>query len=362
MPNRLVARLLQAIVVTALVGGTTAFVAFDKTVSVSVDGKVSEVRSFGRTVGDVLAHQGIAVGPHDLVVPQPGDRLESGEEILVRFGRPVDLTLDGQRRRVWTTARSVDEALMMFGIRAEGAAVSASRSARISRAGLDLDVRMPHDLTFLADGKRSELTTTAATVAEALAEGGITLRPSDELNAALSDVPTDEQVLAVTRVDRKLVTKEVAIPFKTVRKTSAALFKDETRIVTKGKVGAREVVRERTFLDGKLSIRRTVRDRIAVRPVTQVVLVGTKARPQHDPAADGLNWAALAKCESGGNPKAYNPAGPYYGLYQFSASTWHSVGGTGLPTDHAAGEQTYRAQILYRRSGAGQWPVCGKYL
>ena len=78
--------------------------------------------------------------------------------------------------------------------------------------------------------------------------------------------------------------------------------------------------------------------------------------------ADGLNWAALARCESGGNPQAVNPAGPYYGLYQFCASTWHSVGGTGLPTDHAASEQTYRAQILYRRSGAGQWPVCGRYL
>jgi uncharacterized protein YabE (DUF348 family) len=362
VPNRLIARLLQAVVVTALVGGTTAFVAFDKTVTVSVDGQASEVRSFGRTVGDVLAHRGIQVGPHDLVVPTPDERLESGERIMVRFGRPVDLTIDGESRRVWTTARSVDEALMMFGVRTEGAAVSASRSARISRGGIDLDVRLPHDLTFLADGKRSELTTNAATVREALVEVGITLRPQDLLNAGLMDVPADEQVLAVTRVDRKLVVQEIAVRFKTIRKTSADLFKGETRIVKKGKVGAREVTWERVFLDGKLDTRRKLSDRVAVRPVTQVVLVGTKARPENNPAADGLNWAALAQCESGGNPNAYNPAGPYYGLYQFSASTWHSVGGTGLPTDHGASEQTYRAQILYKRSGAGQWPVCGRYL
>lgn len=362
MPARLIARLLQAVVVTALVGGTTAFVAFDKTVTVSVDGQVSEVRSFGRTVGDVLAHQGIRVGPRDLVVPEPGARLESGERITVRFGRPVDLTVDGESRRVWTTARSVDEALMMFGVRAEGAAVSASRSARISRSGLDLDVRLPHDLTFLADGKRSELTTTAATVREALAEAGITLRPRDELNAEPTDVPTDEQVLAVTRVDGKLVAQEIAIPFTTTKKTSAALFKGETRIVKKGKVGARVLTWERTLRDGKLYTRRQLSDRVAVKPVAQVVQVGTKARPQNNPEADGLNWAALARCESGGNPNAYNPAGPYYGLYQFHASTWRSVGGTGVATDHGAAEQTYRAQILYKRSGAGQWPVCGRYL
>ena len=72
-----------------------------------------------------------------------------------------------------------------------------------------------------------------------------------------------------------------------------------------------------TYLDGKLRPRKLVSDRVAVKPVTQVVLVGTKPRPQNSPTADGLNWAALADCESGGNPQAYNPAGPYYGLYQF---------------------------------------------
>jgi hypothetical protein len=44
------------------------------------------------------------------------------------------------------------------------------------------------------------------------------------------------------------------------------------------------------------------------------------------------------------------------------ASTWHSVGGSGLPIDASASEQTYRAQLLYKRSGAGQWPVCGSRL
>ena len=368
MPYPLIVRLLQAVVVTALVGGTTAFVAFDKTVTLSVDGEVSEVRSFGRTVGDVLGHQDIEVGPRDLVVPAPDERLDDGERITVRFARPVELTVDGESRRVWTTARSVDEALMMFGVRAEGAAVSASRSARIDRRGIDLEVRLPHDLTFLADGKRSERTTTAPTVREALAEAGITLRPRDRLNADPLSVPFDEQVLAVTRVDGRIVVQETPIRFKTTRKTSGDLFKGTTRVLKKGKVGARVLTWEQTRVDGEHYTRRLLADRIAVRPVTQVVLVGTRARPeppptpQNSPEADGLNWAALAECESGGNPNAYNPAGPYYGLYQFHADTWRSVGGTGVATDHSASEQTYRAQILYRRSGAGQWPVCGRYL
>jgi hypothetical protein len=38
----------------------------------------------------------------------------------------------------------------------------------------------------------------------------------------------------------------------------------------------------------------------------------------------------IAQCESGLNPHAYNPAGPYYGLYQFLMSTFRANGGTDI--------------------------------
>ncbi|NHC46223.1 transglycosylase SLT domain-containing protein [Motilibacter sp. K478] len=80
-----------------------------------------------------------------------------------------------------------------------------------------------------------------------------------------------------------------------------------------------------------------------------------------DLGLDSLNWSALARCESGGNPRAVNPAG-YYGLYQFNVGTWRGVGGSGMPHHASAEEQTYRAQLLYKRSGARPWPHCGKLL
>jgi hypothetical protein len=49
-------------------------------------------------------------------------------------------------------------------------------------------------------------------------------------------------------------------------------------------------------------------------------------------------------------------------MYQFSQQTWNAVGGVGDPAAASAEEQTYRAQILYNRSGAGQWPHCGPRL
>ena len=70
--------------------------------------------------------------------------------------------------------------------------------------------------------------------------------------------------------------------------------------------------------------------------------------------------ASIAQCESGGNPRAISSGGTYRGKYQFSFSTWASVGGKGDPAAASETEQDRRAAILYRTGGPGHWPVCGR--
>jgi hypothetical protein len=69
---------------------------------------------------------------------------------------------------------------------------------------------------------------------------------------------------------------------------------------------------------------------------------------------------SIARCESHGNPRAISPGGTYRGKYQFSFSTWASVGGKGDPAAASETEQDRRAAILYRTGGPGHWPVCGR--
>jgi hypothetical protein len=69
---------------------------------------------------------------------------------------------------------------------------------------------------------------------------------------------------------------------------------------------------------------------------------------------------AIAACESGGNPRAIGGGGAYRGKYQFSPATWASVGGSGDPASASEAEQDRRAAMLYARTGASSWPVCGQ--
>lgn len=70
-------------------------------------------------------------------------------------------------------------------------------------------------------------------------------------------------------------------------------------------------------------------------------------------------------CESGGTARldtgltVVSSGGEFYGRYQFLPSTWYSVGGSGSPAAANWLEQAVRAVHLLRRSGHGQWPVCG---
>ena len=131
------------------------------------------------------------------------------------------------------------------------------------------------------------------------------------------------------------------------------------KVVRQGRPGVRKIVALRTLHNGEPVKRHVVTSKLVRDPRPRRVLVGRQ--PYSVPGADSLNWAALADCESGGNPRAVNPAG-YYGLYQFDTGTWRSVGGSGLPTSASAGEQTYRAKLLYKQRGRSPWPNCGRLL
>ena len=68
--------------------------------------------------------------------------------------------------------------------------------------------------------------------------------------------------------------------------------------------------------------------------------------------------AAIAQCESGGDPTAVSPDGRYRGKYQFSRATWRGVGGTGDPAAAPEAEQDRLAALLLRKQGRSAWPVC----
>ena len=393
--RRPVALALQGATLAALVGGGAAWTLAEKDVTLSVDGQTRAVSTHAGTVGDLLADSGVTVGEHDVVAPATTASLRDGGKVALRRGRLLSLSVDGSAREVWVTAASVDEALDQVGLGADGAVLSASRSREIPLTGLALDVRLPKAVTLLADGRSTAVTTTAPTVGGVLAQAKVRLGAMDKVSVPVASPVVAASTIRVTRVASKELRKSSDVGFATTTRKDASLYSGTRKVVRAGSEGTVVRTYRVPVVDGKQGKPVLVSTKQTEAPVDRVVAVGTKARPAPKPAAaprssstssgssstprrssgsgsgstssapsssGGLNWAALANCESGGNPRSVSSTGRYRGLYQFSIGTWQSVGGSGDPIDASSAEQTRRAQILYGQTGASSWPVCGKYL
>jgi LysM repeat protein len=78
-------------------------------------------------------------------------------------------------------------------------------------------------------------------------------------------------------------------------------------------------------------------------------------------SSGGVNWSAIAACESGGNWSA-NTGNGFYGGLQFTEQTWLAYGGgqyASSANQASESQQIAVAQRVLGGQGIGAWPVCG---
>jgi len=109
---------------------------------------------------------------------------------------------------------------------------------------------------------------------------------------------------------------------------------------------------------------RAARAAASGRPVASAPADPPAAAPVSPPApasSGGVNWSAIAACESGGNWSA-NTGNGFYGGLQFSEQTWLGYGGGQYASSAnlaTAAQQIAVAERVLAGQGIGAWPVCG---
>jgi uncharacterized protein YabE (DUF348 family) len=356
---------LVGIVVLAVAGTTVGYKAMSHDVTLSVDGKDHTVHTFAGDVQSVLAAQGIHTDRHDVVVPGLHAPVHDGTRIAVRYGRQLDVKVDGTKQVYWTTATTVASAMDQLGLHFQDAKLSTSRGASIDRQGMLLQITTPKRLVIkVADQHPKKRNITALTVRDLLNQLDVRFDHNDKVRPGLSHVLKDGDRVVVTRFGVK--TKRDAheeIPFSTVQRDNGSMLRGNSRTVRNGHPGLRDVTYKVYFKNGHITHRKVVSSRVLREPVSRIVAVGTKdpaPAPSTNYASGGTVWDRIAQCESGGNWAA-NTGNGYYGGLQFTLSTWHAYGGTGYPNENSREQQIAVAErVRAAEGGYGAWPVCGK--
>ena len=359
---------LATVVILALAGTTYGYAALSSTVTLTVDGQDREVTALGGTVGDVLEDQGIEVSDHDVVLPSLDTEVSDGSRINVQYGRPLELTVDGDSTTHWVTSTDVASALGEIGQRFSGAELSTSRSASIGRDGMALEIVTPKELTLVVAGKKPiHRSIPALTATDALEQLGVKIdghdkvKPADEVE--LQD--GDKIVFTNMRVVMKHVDGEV-IQAGTIEREDSSMASGREQVVRAGQDGKRDVTYRLVYRNGKLMVRKVVHQTVLSPAVDAIVRIGTKeaapAPTTTNFASGNTVWDQLAQCESGGN-WAINTGNGYYGGLQFNLGTWQAYGGTGLPSENSRETQIAIATKVRDASGGyGAWPGCAASL
>ena len=356
---------LAAAVAAGLVGGITAFATASSgtPVTVTVDGHSKKISTEASTVRAALKAAGYRVSAHDLVAPSPASTIHDGSKIVLNRGRLLHLVVDGQPKDVWTTAPTVAVALSQLGYTTADF-VSVSRSRRLPLSPTEIAVRQPKAITVVHDKKSDRAVSTAPTVGALLTALGVTVGTADRLTPAAGTSVTPGLVVRVQRVTTKHVIKHVSVDYPVVKHSDSSLYKGSTKVVTKGKSGKTDVTYEVMYVDGSPAGKKIVSRAVLAQPRTQVEKVGTKNRPKPKTSSNGLDWDAVASCESGGNWHI-NTGNGFYGGLQFDIGTWDSNGGgqyASRPDLASREEQISVATSLYNKRGSSPWPVCGSRL
>ncbi|ASN40216.1 cell wall function protein [Arthrobacter sp. 7749] len=387
LKNRWVKIGAQAAVLTALILGLVMFVGSGKTIAVAIDGENQNVSTRAATVADVLKDSSITLDERDEVSPALDAPVADGELIDIKRHKEVNVNIDGVDRVVHTTGLTVADVIDQLNL-SKSAQVDQGAALALASLSNPIDISTPKDVSIKVDGKTKKLNTTVETVADALSEAKITVGKKDELNAKATDAIVDGLKLKIVRVSTKTVTETKTIKNETdTVKDSDALVGTE-KTLTKGKDGERTLTYTVTLRDGKEAKRKLDSDKVTTKPVDEKVSIGTKAKPKpkveaktesnsgsdsesksepkktSTPGSVSASWAALAKCESGGN-WSINTGNGYYGGLQFSASSWLGAGGgkyAPLPHLASPSEQVATAEKLRANGGWGHWPHCSSKL
>ncbi len=329
-------------------------------VTIFDQGEKRSVITEANTVRETLERADISLSTGDIVEPSIDTEFTTTDfTINIYRAKPV-MVVDGMRReQIISPYGSARDIAKYAGIKVhaeDDIELTMSNNVLNDGLGAKLVIDRATLVTLVLYGKKTEVRTQATTVADFLKDKNITLKKDDTLSVANDAAIAEGMTIEVWRNGVQTITEEqeVAFPIRQIQDADKPVGFREVQ--TPGKKGKKTVTFEVTMKNGQEVDRKEIQSVVTEQPSEQVEVVGAK------PNFDGDFAAALAKlrsCEGGYN--SWNPAGPYYGAYQFDQRTWASVSSAPYGSATPA-EQDAAARALYERRGWQPWPSCGRGL
>ncbi|MFZ5650620.1 MAG: ubiquitin-like domain-containing protein [Bacillota bacterium] len=209
---------LSLVMLVIVAGAIMGFTLSRKTVALVDDGKEVAIKTRASDVKEFLDQQKVVLGPHDRVLPEPGEKLVEGARVVVK------------------------------------------------RA---------HSITLLADSEKTDFYSTGETVGDVLKEKNVALGGEDIVSPGADEKITGDTRISVVRVSTETETERIAVACDTRRIPNPDMARGISRTVSRGRDGEELLTWKVTYHDRQEVSRGLVNREILSQPVDKVVEVGT---------------------------------------------------------------------------------------
>ncbi len=255
-----------------------SFVLYEGTktpIVLNANGEEKQIFTHAATVEDLLAEEDIDISEYDKVSPSLNTEIAVDMSINWEQARVVNISIDGEVVKIWTTESKVKDIL-------EEAKIEVSEHDKLSLA-LDenlvdnkIDIQKAFQVTLVDGLEVRKLWSTSTTVANFLKQQEIKLNELDRVENDLEQVITPKEEIKIVRVEKVTDVVEEPLKFAVETKTDSSLLKGQEKVVTQGEEGIVSRTYEVTKENGKVVKKVLKSEDVVKEPTTKVVSVGTK--------------------------------------------------------------------------------------
>lgn len=196
--------------------------------------------------------------------------------ILVGFNwekKTVTLIMDGQEEDIITRADNwqqfLKEQKIVLGKKDE--VVFSSEKLKQESS---VEILRSHNVELYVDGYYYNFETTAKNIENAIEEKGISLGKHDQITPSLEERILKDESIKIIRVEIKTETKEIEIPYESIREDNYNMELGTMEVSRKGVNGLKQESWKLVYYDGQLVKETLLESTIASEPISEIIQMG----------------------------------------------------------------------------------------
>ncbi len=262
-------------------GGQTVGANDSYIVNLYYDGQQRTVPTRAKTVEELLERLDIQVQPEDIIEPAREAEIDQDNfAINVYKARPITILDGAQNYTTFTAHRSPQIIAKEIGITVypeDRVITSAAAPTEDNFIGEKLVIERATPVLINLYGALIPTRTHSTTVAELLAEKGITPSADDTITPEASSLLEANATIILARFGTQILTEEVAIESPVETEDDFTLTLGTTKVIDPGVPGRKVVTYEVIFTNGIESSRKVIQEVIVTEPTPKKVAKGRKA-------------------------------------------------------------------------------------